>query len=778
MKCTKRNALIATNVVASLAVLYAIAGTTSPVRADDDDKKLLDKKPAVVGPIYRGPDPWKVARLPLTAAELGFGDDTFESKNVLLKSWIPLNNFPGFATATSPNGADCWGYTSPSGREYALMGLSWGNGIVEVTDPANPVIITTIPGSVDKLWRDITVIGHYAYAVSDSGGVGIQVMDLSNIDTGSVTLVRNYMQGGHTTTHSMVANVDSGYLYLQGGNAAGGGIIPANCNIDPTFPTFTGPGWTTSYVHESIIVTYPPGSGPYAGKEIAFLFRGNSSNRISIVDITNKASPVTLSSVTYPGQNYSHQGWLSEDRKYLYHNDEIDGPSQNVPRMLTRIFDISDLSAPRLISSVTNGLPSVDHNEYVKGRYLYQSNYTSGLRVWDLIDPLMPVEIAWLDTRPENDGTGYNGAWGNYPYFNSGTILISDIERGLFTVKLSILELTPTATPSTILPGVATPVSVTIAQRDATVGSASLMVSTNGGPYTAIPMTAGAGDSYSASIPPAACFDRVSYYIRALTNDAQPREFTWPLKAAQGDVLTAYTQTSQTTAISDNFETDTGWTVQNTTPITGPWTRVIPLYNGGPGAVVGDADGSGRCFVTGNSLNQDVDGGPTRLLSPVLDLSAMPEARISVSRWFFSMAGVTDELITEISNNNGSTWIQVEAVGPVTGGWKNKTFRVADFVTPTAQVRVRFSVSDADSSTTEAGIDAFKVIAPVCAAACYANCDGSTIVPVLNVNDFICFQNLYAAGDPMANCDGSSLPPVLNVNDFICFQNKYAAGCP
>ena len=64
------------------------------------------------------------------------------------------------------------------------------------------------------------------------------------------------------------------------------------------------------------------------------------------------------------------------------------------------------------------------------------------------------------------------------------------------------------------------------------------------------------------------------------------------------------------------------------------------------------------------------------------------------------------------------------------------------------------------------------------ALTCYANCDGSTIAPVLNVNDFICFNNRFAAGDPAANCDRSILPPVLNVNDFTCFLNAFAAGCP
>jgi hypothetical protein len=60
---------------------------------------------------------------------------------------------------------------------------------------------------------------------------------------------------------------------------------------------------------------------------------------------------------------------------------------------------------------------------------------------------------------------------------------------------------------------------------------------------------------------------------------------------------------------------------------------------------------------------------------------------------------------------------------------------------------------------------------------CYVNCDGSTLSPILNVNDFVCFANLYAAGDTRANCDASTTPPVLNVNDFSCFQNVYGASC-
>ncbi len=64
------------------------------------------------------------------------------------------------------------------------------------------------------------------------------------------------------------------------------------------------------------------------------------------------------------------------------------------------------------------------------------------------------------------------------------------------------------------------------------------------------------------------------------------------------------------------------------------------------------------------------------------------------------------------------------------------------------------------------------------AVPCYANCDNSTAAPVLNVNDFLCFLNRFAAGETYANCDHSTVGPVLNILDFSCFLNQFAIGCP
>jgi hypothetical protein len=72
----------------------------------------------------------------------------------------------------------------------------------------------------------------------------------------------------------------------------------------------------------------------------------------------------------------------------------------------------------------------------------------------------------------------------------------------------------------------------------------------------------------------------------------------------------------------------------------------------------------------------------------------------------------------------------------------------------------------------------FEVIGQGGGGVCYANCDGSTQQPVLNVADFSCFLTKFAAQHTYANCDGSTVPPVHNVADFSCFLTKFAAGCP
>jgi choice-of-anchor B domain-containing protein len=395
-----------------------IAGFVLTAGAHDEDwRKMRDLMPAYVGPI-------------VTLHSPGAVDAEFDSLNMTLLSWIPLSEFPGGHNA----GNDVWGYTSPSGREYAIMGLQKGYGFVEITDPTNPVLLDVVTGP-SSTWHDLKVIGQYAYGVSEAGS-GIQVIDLARIDEGIVRWVQNKTQLGHSSSHNIVSNEESGFLYVVGGNVASGGLWAVD-TVDPENPTYAG-AWSEFYVHDAQVVTYT--DGPYAGREIAFAFGGRSggwsNTGLRIVDVTDKSNMFTISDAFWSEAGYAHQGWLSEDRKYLYVDDELDEEMGLVPTTTTRIFDVSDLSNPAYVGSFTTGLPSTDHNQYVKGDRLYQANYRTGVRVWDISNPVDPEEIAWIDTHPEGDQSGYTGVWSVFPYFDSGTIIASDMVRGLFVLRV------------------------------------------------------------------------------------------------------------------------------------------------------------------------------------------------------------------------------------------------------------------------------------------------------------------------------------------------------
>ncbi|MBL9031767.1 MAG: hypothetical protein JNM80_08675 [Phycisphaerae bacterium] len=122
------------------------------------------------------------------------------------------------------------------------------------------------------------------------------------------------------------------------------------------------------------------------------------------------------------------------------------------------------------------------------------------------------------------------------------------------------------------------------------------------------------------------------------------------------------------------------------------------------------------------------------------------------------------------------TWEYIPALGPQ-GAWAWNSI-----TGPTSRAGQAMAYDAARSSVVMVGgwngTEALaETWALACEPACPANCDASTTTPVLNVADFVCFLNRFAAGDPWANCDGSTALPVLNVNDFVCFLNKFVAGC-
>ena len=138
---------------------------------------------------------------------------------------------------------------------------------------------------------------------------------------------------------------------------------------------------------------------------------------------------------------YSHQGWLTEDQRFFLMNDELD--ELNFGRTTkTYIWEVSDLENPSFIGYHTHNTPSIDHNLYIHNQYVLQSNYTSGLRIFNLLnlEEARLNEEGYFDSEPTHNDANFSGTWSNYPYLPSRIVLLSDIYNGLFVLRPDYLE--------------------------------------------------------------------------------------------------------------------------------------------------------------------------------------------------------------------------------------------------------------------------------------------------------------------------------------------------
>ena len=274
--------------------------------------------------------------------------------------------------------------------------------------------------------RDMAVYDHYAYIVSDGIGVGLQIVDLAGIDDDNVVLVNTTDLGvGFTNAHNVFVNSDSGFLYLAKPDIGDEtGLTAVDLNVDPVNPTIAG-FWTSSVICHDLYVTNHP-----SGQEIAFCFARNAGLRI--VNVTFKLLMTELSFLFYPTVQLCHQGWLTDDFGYVVfgdEKDELDDPG--VISTTTYVVDVSNLLDPTLTTTFTNGLPSIDHNLMIRGDFVYEANYTSGMRMFSLCNVDNIQEVGFLDTRPEDDVLTFQGAWSVDAQLPSGTIVVSDKERGV-----------------------------------------------------------------------------------------------------------------------------------------------------------------------------------------------------------------------------------------------------------------------------------------------------------------------------------------------------------
>lgn len=368
----------------------------------------------------------------------GFAD-IYPCNDYDLMGFISINELGGAGS----RGNDCWGWVDPTTQnEYALFCATTGVAFVDITIPEEPVLIGKLPtATINSPWRDIKVYNNYAYIVADrADSHGMQIFDLTrlrDVSNPPETFSADARYTGFESAHNIVINENSGYAYAVGtsrqGTFAGG---PLFINIqNPISPIDSGgfPG----YSHDAQVVTYNGPDTEHNGKEILI---GSNEIEVVIVDVTDKSNPIELSSIGYTNIRYTHQGWFTEDMTYFILGDELD--EQRIgTRTRSIVFDFTDLDNPKQHMEYLGPSAAIDHNGYIKGNLYFQASYTAGMRIIDLsnIENKSMSEIGYFDTHPESNNTSFDGAWSVYPYFPSGNIIISDINRGLFIVKKSSL---------------------------------------------------------------------------------------------------------------------------------------------------------------------------------------------------------------------------------------------------------------------------------------------------------------------------------------------------
>ena len=343
------------------------------------------------------------------------------SRNLTLLAHV--NEYPTPANGLRYAYSACWSYIHPDGREYAVLGVSSGTAIYNVTDPANPHRVAFIPGPW-SIWRECKSYKRDLYIVTEGEGTlaGIQIVNMN--DPENPYLVTTYATG---FTHSHTVSVDTtrAILYCSGtrnadGQQTGMQILSI---LQPERPRWLG-SWPAGvipvpagqYVHDCV----PFGNRLYA----ASIYAGTER----VLDVSDPTAPYEISEWTYPAAHYTHNSWPDSTEHYLYVTDETNGRPLHV-------FDISEVNAPVLVNAaITSNPQAIIHNVHVKGGELYASNYTEGIRVYDLSDPVHPSEFGWADSYPGPSG-GYGGVWEVCPFFPSGIVIASDMQTGLYVYR-------------------------------------------------------------------------------------------------------------------------------------------------------------------------------------------------------------------------------------------------------------------------------------------------------------------------------------------------------
>lgn len=393
-------------------------------------------------------------------------------------------------------GNDSWGWTSADGQEIAIMGTGRNTAFVDVTDPTSPTVIAQLPnagGDRDEpdgaLWRDVKVNNDHAYIVSERGG-GLQIVDLNALvelpaDPTRIIAADATWTGGTGAFaldgfHNLVINEETDTAFLVGVDSFNGRGMFIVDIADPLAPAFSGRFDHGLTVHDAQCTIYRGPDTDYNGSyahgdadgdpsngtqaELCFTF---DEDEINIVDVTDNAQPTIINTLDYVNRNgagtvgtdngvtgfYAHQGWLSRNHDFLIWGDELDELNTRVGALTggttTYWVELADLDAKDAdgsfngadVTAYAHDTLATDHNLYVVDDLIFQANYTAGLRVLRYTEDGLRngelEEVGYFDVDPGVDAPGFSGAWNVYPFFDSGTIVVSTLDEGLFVLDFT-----------------------------------------------------------------------------------------------------------------------------------------------------------------------------------------------------------------------------------------------------------------------------------------------------------------------------------------------------
>jgi choice-of-anchor B domain-containing protein len=382
---------------------------------------------------------WSIAAISQTPCVDGMAG-IYPCQNVDLIAYMPLANIGG-----GENTNDIWGWVSPNtGKEYALVGCSNGTAFVDISTPTSPIYLGLLPThSTNSLWRDVETYNNYCFVGSEAQGHGLQIMDLlqlDNVTNPPVTFSESAYYGEFGNSHTLTIDTIAGFCYAMGTNTFSGGLHIVDIN-DPMNPTLAGGYSEDGYTHDGYITTYTGPDAQHIGHQIMVACNADA---LTIVDCTEKSDCQMLSTINYDELGYVHQGWFTKDNRYFILDDELDEQELTVGTR-SHMFDLLDLDSPVYMGFHQSSNTSIDHNMYVLDQFVYQSNYRSGVRIFDAsrIADGEINSVGYFDLYPLNDLPQFSGTWSNYPYLPSGVNLATSMYDGFFITKPNLV-LTPT----------------------------------------------------------------------------------------------------------------------------------------------------------------------------------------------------------------------------------------------------------------------------------------------------------------------------------------------